>query len=170
VLHAKPQPIGPWSCCSTHLHGISDPPALLLCPTRAVLPQTPTPQNCSISVGQALKAGDPQTFMISARPHTPGACTALHDLCQASPPRPAQSCRNSVLLGLAPSPALSLLCWPCPRPAQPCKISALTGHAPKVCHTRDTNMHDFHSAGPRPQGWHSPAGTPFHWAGLPSHA
>jgi hypothetical protein len=141
VLHAKPQPIGPWSCCSTHLHGISDPPALLLCPTRAVLPQTPTPQNCSISVGQALKAGDPQTFMISARPHTPGACTALQDLCSdgpcpqglphqrykharfpfcwATPPRLAQPCRNSISLGWA---------------SQPCMTSALLGHTPKACH------------------------------------
>jgi hypothetical protein len=44
-----------------------------------------------------------------------------------------------------------------PKPAQPCKISALPGHAPKSCCARDRNTHELSSAGPHPQGLHSPA-------------
>jgi hypothetical protein len=127
VLHAKPSPTGPQSRCSTHRE-ISDPPALLLCPARAVLPQTPTPQNCRISMGQALKAGDPQTFLISTRPH---------------PPQSLHSPAGAPSHWATPPTGLQDLCF--------------AGHAPKACHTGDTNMHDLHSTGPRPQGLHSPA-------------
>jgi hypothetical protein len=108
----QPHPIGPWIHCSTHC-GISDPLAVFLSPTRAVLPQTPTPQTRRISTGWALKdcqTCDPQIFTISLcwsappglhRPPwyllgcTPHACTGLYDLhlnrapkaCQASNPQ-----------------------------------------------------------------------------------
>jgi hypothetical protein len=127
-------------------------------------------------VGRVLKARDPQTFLISARPpapslhspagalfhwahppaldlcfasHAPRAChagdtnthislplshdpkagTALQDLCSAST-------RPQGLLRWRYKHAQSPFCWATtPMPAQPCKISA----------------------GPRPQGLHSPA-------------
>jgi hypothetical protein len=132
VLHAKPRPFGRWSRCSIQ-RGISDSPALLLCPTRAVLPQTPTPQNRRISMGQALKARDPQTFTISTRPRPQGL---LHWRYKH-----------------APSP----FCWATtPRLAQPCTIFTPQACAPKACQARDPHMHDLCSAGPRPPSLSSP--------------
>jgi hypothetical protein len=88
-----PSPIGQRSHCCI-CHEISNPMAPLLCPTRAVLPQTPTPQAHRISMGWALKARDPQTFMIS-------------------PPLGLHSPVGAPSHGAAlPSPAWSLLCWP----------------------------------------------------------
>jgi hypothetical protein len=116
VLHAKSCPIGSRSCCSTCLRGISNPPALLLCPTRAMLTQTPTPQNRRISVGGALKAEDPQTFMIYRQAtHPPG----LHSPARSLPGHAPQGLHS--LAGTlfrwasASSPPWSLLWWPCPQ-------------------------------------------------------
>jgi hypothetical protein len=68
---------------------------------RAVAPQTPTPQTHRISMGGALKARDPQTFTNSTRPcPTPG----LHSAAGAP-----------IHWDTPPSPAQSLLCWPCPQ-------------------------------------------------------
>jgi hypothetical protein len=106
-------PIAPWSHCSTH--GISNPPALLLSLARAVLPQTPTFQTCTISAKQALKAcqaGDPQTFTISARP-SPQVCTGLHDLCSTGPHHQDLPHRQSIR---ARSPLHQAMP---PRPAKP---------------------------------------------------
>jgi hypothetical protein len=98
---------------------VSDPPALLLCHARAVLPQTPTPQNCTISMGQVLKAWDPQTFTISTGHASPQACTALQDLCSARPhPEDLPHRRYKQ--------AWSLFHWAVPsRPALACTISTL---------------------------------------------
>jgi hypothetical protein len=69
------------------------------------------------------------------------------------------------LLSHAPQPCTisAFLAIP-PRPTQPYKISALLGHASKTCSTGDTNMHDLHSAGPCPQGLHSPVQSLLCWA------
>jgi hypothetical protein len=139
-----PRPIGLQSRCSIH-HGISDPLALLFCPTRAVLPQTPTPQTHRIFMGGALKARDPQTFTISTRP-------------RPSPPGLHSPAGAPSHWAVFPSPAWSLLWWPCPqslhstaqyslckavplRPAKPGThthmISILLHHAPQACQARD---------------------------------
>jgi hypothetical protein len=170
----KPCPIGPWSSCFAH-HGISNPLALLLWPTKAVLPQTPHPSDPMFSAGLPLKAcqaGDPQTFTISTRPH-PQACTGLNDLCfagtahqachawdthmhdlrsaGAGPSRPAQACTSSVSLGCT---------------TQACMISAVLGHAHKACHTKGTHTHYLHSTGLCPPGLHRPAQYPL-WKPVP---
>jgi hypothetical protein len=77
ALHTKPSLIGPRSCCSSRLCDlISLGP--LLSPTRAALPQTPTPQTHMIitrphrpewslsgCTPKACQVGNPQTFTIS---------------------------------------------------------------------------------------------------------
>jgi hypothetical protein len=101
-------------------------PCLLLSPSRAVLPQTPTPQTCKISARQALKdcqAGDPQTWFPMATP------SGLHKhaqypLCEPAPLSPAKSGMNTRM------------------------ISAPPGRAPQAC----AGLHDLCSARPQPQG------------------
>jgi hypothetical protein len=150
ALHAKPHPIGPPTHCST-LCGISNPPALLLCPARAVLPQIPT--HAEFPWDETLRLGIHRHLQLPPG-HVP-------------PPRLAQPCIISALLGHTPRPAVpeiqtrmisiplghnpkacttlqelrfaglwppqpckisALLAMP-PRPAEPCKISTLLGHA-----------------------------------------
>jgi hypothetical protein len=143
----KTRPIGLRSCCSTHC-GISGPLALLFCPTRAVLPQTPTPQTHRISVGRALKTRDLQTFTISARPRPlpPG----LHS--------PAGAPSRWAML---PSPARSLLCPPSSKGLHS-PAGALLHWAMLPSSARSLLCL------PHSQGLHSPAGARSHWATVPS--
>jgi hypothetical protein len=123
-----------------HMRGISDPPALLFCPTRAVLSQTPTPQTRRISVGWTLNARDPQTFTSTDKPR---------------PLRPAQPCRSSISLGRTPQPCTisALLATP-PKPAQHCTIFTLQGCAPSPSLSK--------------LGIHRYSGYPLHPSGMPS--
>jgi hypothetical protein len=143
---------GPWSRCSTCC-GISNTPALLLCSVRAVLPQTPTPQNRISPWDKPLRprihrhsrslpghaprpaAPEIQTGMISVLlGHDPKAGTALQEVCfhWAAPP----------------SPALSLPCQLCPpRPAQPCTMFTPQACASKTCKVGDPHTQDLHSTG-----------------------
>jgi hypothetical protein len=142
-----------------------------------VLPQTPTPQNPTISarwVLEACKAGDPQTFTISARPHSQ-ACTGLHDLHCAGPcPQGLPSRRYTHThdlhsAGPCPPDLHRLAEYPlyhpmplrpaklgihtckvsaplghAPKPAQACTISTPLGHTPQTC----TGLHYLHWAAP----------------------
>jgi hypothetical protein len=106
------------------------------------MPATPEIQTCAISVPLG---------------HDPKAGTALHDLCSAGPgPQglhspvgapfcPPKPCMISALPAMPPTPATPEI--------QTCAISVPLGHDPKA----GTALHDLCSAGPGPQGLHSPA-------------
>jgi hypothetical protein len=100
-----------------------------------MVPQTPTSQICMISLRGALKAKDPQTFTISARPHPQGLPHWRYKHAQ------------------------SLFCWASPLSLQRPAWSTQS-HAPKACHAWDTHTHDLHSAGLCSPGLPRPAQYP----------
>jgi hypothetical protein len=144
------------------LHIPYDPLALLLSPTRTMLPQTPTPQTCTISPQWAFKAcqaGDPQTFC-STGP-CPPICTGLHwyPLCWATPLRPAQAWIISIVLGHTtkichnsdPHTRSPFFWAVSPRPTEACTIFTLQVWDPKACQARNPCKHDHCSAGTTPK-------------------
>jgi hypothetical protein len=153
VLHAKPCPIGARSHYSA-CHGICNPPALLLCPARAILPQTPTPQTPTISARWALKAyqaSDPHTQDLrSTGPHPPGMHRpAQYPLCKPEPLRSAKPGIHTHTI-----PALLGAHVGLHRPAQACIICAFLSQAPKACHISDPQTFMI-SARPCPQACRS---------------
>jgi hypothetical protein len=121
ALHTKTLPIGPRSHCSVCCR-ISDPPALLLSSTRAVLPQTPTPQTCTISARWARKTSQ-------------AGATDIHDLSWAMPSglhRPPQSL-------VACIPKACQASYP-----QTSRISTLLAHALQACQAHQAHPPKAH--------------------------
>jgi hypothetical protein len=129
----------------------------LLSPTRATVRQTPPHRPTQSLLDKALKAcqaGNPQIFTICTR-LCPQACTGLHHLCCASLlPSGLPSHRSTGIHDLCSTRPMP------PRPAQACTISTLLGHAPKACQAGDPHTHNLHSPGQCCQactGLHRPA-------------
>jgi hypothetical protein len=126
-------------------------------------------------MGQALKAGDPQTFVISARPRPTQVCTALNILCWDMPLRPAlpevQTCMISVRLGHHPKASTSLqeLCFTGLHPVALHNL-CFGSQAPKACRA----LQNLCSARPQPQGLpcqrYKHVQSPYCWAMPPKPA